>query len=34
MEEVNFGDSIEIPFDDEVAVDGPKKNKKKNFQPK
>ena len=25
IKEINFGDSIEIPFDDEVAIDGPKK---------
>ena len=27
MEEINFDDNIEIPSDDEVAVDGPKKIK-------
>ena len=32
IEEINFSDNIEIPPDDEVAVDGPKN--KKNSQPK
>ena len=27
IEEMNFDDNIEIPSDDEVAVDGPKKKK-------
>ena len=28
IEEMNFDNNIEIPSDDEVAVDGPKKKKK------
>ena len=27
FEKINFGDTVEIPSDDEVAVDGPKKIK-------
>ena len=31
IKEINFGNNIEIPSDDEVAVDGPKiKNKKRH----
>ena len=33
IREINFGNNIEIPSDDEVAIDGPKKNKN-NSQPK
>ena len=33
IEEINFGDSIEIPFDNEVAIDGPKKIKKRISNP-